>query len=264
MEIDSSENAGIIGKVVLVSGGASGIGEACARLFSTNGAKVAVLDIDIDQGKEVVQEINNQGGEALFLKCDVSKDDSCRIAIDQIVDSFGSLDILVTAAGIVTRASVVETSEAEWDSILAVNLKSVYLLSKYSIPHMVQKGEGAVVNISSGWGLAGGKDAAAYCASKGGVVLLTKAMAIDHGPQNIRVNCVCPGDTDTPMLRSEAEELGITYDQLLKESAMGRPLRRIGEPLDIARAVLFLASSVSTYMTGSVLVVDGGGLAGSG
>ena len=120
------------------------------------------------------------------------------------------------------------------------------------------------MNIASGWGLAGGKEAAAYCASKGGVVLLTKAMALDHGPQNIRVNCICPGDTDTPMLESESVELGISYDQLIKESSSGRPLGRIGTPSDIALSVLFLAGNDSRYITGSVLVVDGGGLAGSG
>jgi NAD(P)-dependent dehydrogenase (short-subunit alcohol dehydrogenase family) len=129
---------------------------------------------------------------------------------------------------------------------------------------MTEVGGGVIINISSGWGLVGGKSAAAYCASKGAVVLLTKAMALDHGFQNIRVNCICPGDTDTPMLQSEAIELGIAYDQLVKESINDRPLGRIGTPMDIAQAVLFLASNSSAFITGSVLVVDGGGLAGSG
>jgi NAD(P)-dependent dehydrogenase (short-subunit alcohol dehydrogenase family) len=172
--------------------------------------------------------------------------------------------MLVNAAGIVTRASVLETSEAAWDKIMSVNLKSVYLLSRLSIPLMTQVGGGVIINISSGWGLVGGKNAAAYCASKGGVVLLTKAMALDHGFQNIRVNCICPGDTDTPMLRSEAIGLGIDYAQFIKESTINRPLGRIGSPMDIAQAVIFLASNFSSFITGSILVVDGGGLAGSG
>jgi len=200
----------------------------------------------------------------MFLNCDVSLDHSCQEAIEKVVGNFGVIDILVNAAGIVTRASVVETSEADWDRIIAVNLKSVYLLGKYTIPVMEQRGGGAIINISSGWGLAGGKDAAAYCASKGAVVLLTKAMALDHGPQNIRVNCICPGDTDTPLLRSESEALGISYEQMVKDSAIDRPLGRIGTPMDIAQSVLFLASNASSFITGSVLVVDGGGLAGSG
>jgi NAD(P)-dependent dehydrogenase (short-subunit alcohol dehydrogenase family) len=264
MDFENGYNAGITDKVALVSGGASGIGKACVKLLSTVGAKVAFLDIDIERGKEVAKEINDQGGKALFLKCDVSKDEPCRRAIEQTVDTYGRLDMLVNAAGIVTRASVLDTSEASWDKIISVNLKSVYLLSRHSIPLMAQAGGGTIINISSGWGLVGGKNAAAYCASKGAVVLLTKAMAIDHGFQNIRVNCVCPGDTDTPMLQSEAIALGITYDQLVQDSAKDRPLGRIGTPMDIAHAVLFLASNAAAFITGSILVVDGGGLAGTG
>jgi NAD(P)-dependent dehydrogenase (short-subunit alcohol dehydrogenase family) len=263
IDIKNAYTAGIFDKVALVSGGASGIGKACAKLLSTAGAKVTILDIDIERGKEVAKEIDDQGGKALFLNCDVSKDKPCRRSIKQTVDNFGRLDLLVNAAGIVTRATVLETSEADWDKMIAVNLKSVYLLSRYSIPQMTQAGGGVIINISSGWGLVGGKGAAAYCASKGAVVLLTKAMALDHGSHNIRVNCVCPGDTDTPMLRSEATGLGIPYDQLVKESSDSRPLGRIGTPMDIAQAVLFLASNASSFITGSVLVVDGGGLAGT-
>jgi NAD(P)-dependent dehydrogenase (short-subunit alcohol dehydrogenase family) len=264
MDIENGFKGSISGKVALVSGGASGIGKASASLLSTAGAKVAILDIDNERGEDLAKEINDQGGKALFIKCDVSKGKSCRIAVERTVDHFSRLDILVNGAGIVTRASVLETNEATWDKIIAVNLKSVYLLSRHSIPRMVDVGGGVIINISSGWGLAGGKSAAAYCASKGGVVLLTKAMALDHGSQNIRVNCICPGDTDTPMLESEAAALGIPYDQLVKESSHDRPLGRIGTPMDIAQAVLFLASDASAFMTGSTLVVDGGALAGSG
>jgi NAD(P)-dependent dehydrogenase (short-subunit alcohol dehydrogenase family) len=261
---ENNFNPGIEDKVALVSGGASGIGKACAQLLSTAGAKVAILDIDIGRGKEVAKEIIDQGGKAIFIECDVSKNEPCRRAIEKTAEKFGRLDILVNAAGIITRASVLETSEIDWDKTMAVNLKSVYLLSRYSIPEMSQVGGGVIVNISSGWGLVGGKDAAAYCASKGAVVLLTKAMALDHGSQNIRVNCICPGDTDTPMLRSEAEGLGIPYDALIMDSSKDRPLGRIGTPMDIAQSVLFLTSNASSFITGSILVVDGGGLAGSG
>jgi len=264
MHTEIGFNAGISEKVAVVSGGASGIGRACAELLSTSGAKVAVFDIDVAAGQGTAKGIIEQGGQAIFINCDVSQNQSCKKAIKQVMDEFGRLDILVNAAGIVTRASVIETSEADWDRVIAVNLKSVYLLSKYSIPLMTQIGGGAIINISSGWGLVGGKDAAAYCASKGAVVLLTKAMALDHGSQGIRVNCICPGDTDTPLLHSESVALGISYEQLIEESSSDRPLGRIGTPMDIAQSVLFLASNASTYITGSVLVVDGGGLAGSG
>ena len=264
MKTEFGLNDGMNDKVALITGSASGIGKACAELIAKAGAKVATLDIDEKLGQETALSINEQGGQAMFLNCDVSVDKSCKEAIDEVVGNFGGIDILVNAAGIVTRASVVETSEADWDRIIAVNLKSVYLLGKYTIPIMEQRGGGVIINISSGWGLVGGKDAAAYCASKGAVVLLTKAMALDHGSQNIRVNCICPGDTDTPMLRSESEELGISYEQMVKDSAIDRPLGRIGTPMDIAQSVLFLASNASRFITGSVLVVDGGGLAGSG
>jgi NAD(P)-dependent dehydrogenase (short-subunit alcohol dehydrogenase family) len=266
MVIDSENSfkIGLNDKAALVSGGGSGIGRACAQLLATAGAKVGILDIDLEGGKEAAEEINLQGGEAVFIACDVSKDEDCKAAVEQTIGHFGRLDILVNAAGIAIRASVLETSEADWDKTMAVNLKSVYLLGRYSIPRMSEVGGGGIINISSGWGLAGGKDAAAYCASKGAVVLLTKAMALDHGAENIRVNCVCPGDTDTAMLRSEAVALGVDYDEMVKESGKERPLGRIGTPMEIAQAVLFLASDASSYMTGSVMVVDGGGLAGSG
>ena len=151
--------------------------------------------------------------------------------------------------------------------MMAVNVKSVFLLSKYAIPVMAQAGGGVIINTASGWGLVGGRKAAAYCASKGAVVLLTRAMALDHAvstseaEQNIRVNCICPGDTDTPMLRDEAQQLGESDAQFLAE-AVQRPLQRIGRPEDIAQAALYLASDASSFITGTALVVDGGGLAG--
>lgn len=255
-------NPGILNKVAVVSGGASGIGAACAKLLSEAGTKVAILDIDSRNGSKVAEEINQRGGEATFIECDVSEDNPSRKAIEQTASTYGRLDILVNAAGIIIRASVLDTSETAWDKVLAVNLKSVFLLSKHSIPHMKNSGGGAIINISSGWGLVGGQKAAAYCASKGAVVLLTKAMALDHGADNIRVNCICPGDTDTPMLRSEAQGLELDYAQLVRESSNERPLGRIGTPEDIAQSVVFLSSDASSFITGSTLVVDGGGLAG--
>jgi NAD(P)-dependent dehydrogenase (short-subunit alcohol dehydrogenase family) len=202
-----------------------------------------------------------EGGRAIFVRCDVTSAVDCQRTVQLTVANLGGIDILFNNAGIIRRASVVDTSEEEWDRVMAVNVKSIFLLGKYAIPHMINAGGGAVVNVSSGWGLVGGRDAASYCASKGAVVQLTRAMALDHGDDNIRVNCICPGDTDTPMLRNEAQQLGEAEDEFLAEAA-DRPLKRIGKPEDIAQAALYLVSDSAAFVTGTTLVVDGGGLAG--
>ena len=251
----------LTGKRALITGGASGIGRATALLFAREGAAVAVADVDQANGEAVVREIVEQGGRAIFIRCDVTQAADCERAVAQTVGTLGGLDVLFNNAGIIRRAAVPETSEADWDRVMAVNVKSVFLLSKYAVPAMAQAGGGAIINTASGWGLVGGRKAAAYCASKGAVVLLTKAMALDHGEQNIRVNCICPGDTDTGMLRNEAQQLGEPYERFLVESAQ-RPLKRIGRPEEIAQAALYLASEASSFVTGTALVVDGGGLAG--
>jgi NAD(P)-dependent dehydrogenase (short-subunit alcohol dehydrogenase family) len=248
-------------RVALVTGGASGIGRAIALLFAREGAAVAVVDIDGEQGRAAVDQIATAGIQAVFLQCDVTQAADCQHAVERTVEALGSLDILVNGAGIIQRASVLDTTEAAWDRVMAVNVKSVYLMSKHALPVMMKAGAGAIINIGSGWGLVGGRNAAAYCASKGAVVNLTRAMALDHGEQKIRVNCICPGDTDTPMLRDEARQLGQAETEFLVEAA-DRPLGRLGRPEDIAEAALYLASGASSFVTGAVLVVDGGGLAG--
>ncbi|MBL7184198.1 MAG: SDR family oxidoreductase [Anaerolineae bacterium] len=251
----------LAGKRALVTGGASGIGRATALLFAREGAAVSVVDLDEVGGQAMAHEIVKEGRQAIFVRCDVTQAGDCQQAVQQTVDELGGLDILFNNAGIIRRATVLETSEAEWDRVMAVNVKSVFLLSKYAIPVMAQAGGGVIINTASGWGLVGGRKAAAYCASKGAVVLLTKAMALDHGQQNIRVNCICPGDTDTPMLRDEARQLGESDERFLAAAAE-RPLQRIGRPEDVAQAALYLASDASSFVTGTALVVDGGGLAG--
>ncbi len=249
------------GKCALITGGASGIGRATAQLFAREGAAVAVVDLDEREGQVVVGEIASEGGRAIFVRCDVSRADDCQRAVQQTVEQLGGLDILFNNAGVIRRADVLDTSEEAWDHVMAVNVKSVFLLSKYAIPVMTQAGGGAIINTGSGWGLVGGRNAVSYCASKGAVVNMTRAMALDHGAQNIRVNCVCPGDTDTAMLRNEARQIGVSEDEFLVEAAE-RPLKRIGAPEDIAQAALYLASDASAFVTGATLVVDGGGLAG--
>ena len=193
----------LTGKVALITGAASGIGRATALLFAQEGASVVLTDLNEESGRDVQQKIASGGGRALFDGADVTRDADCRRILELTVREFGGLDIVVNCAGIIRRATVTELSESDWDRVMAVNVKSIYLVSRHAIPHMVKSGGGTIVNIASGWGLAGGPKAAVYCASKGAVVLLTKAMAIDHGPQNIRVNCICPGDTDTNMLRTK-------------------------------------------------------------
>jgi NAD(P)-dependent dehydrogenase (short-subunit alcohol dehydrogenase family) len=230
-------------------------------LFAREGAAISVVDLDKDQGSKIVRAILEEGGRAIFVAADVTLDSECRRAVQQTVSELGGLDILFNNAGITRRATVVELTEAEWDRVMAVNVKSIFLMSRHCVPVLASAGGGVIINTASGWGLVGGPRAAAYCASKGAVVQLTKAMAIDHGPQNIRVNCICPGDTDTPMLRDEAQQLDQSVEHFLTE-ATDRPLGRIGTPDEIAQAVLYLASDASSYVTGAALVVDGGGLAG--
>ncbi len=253
--------ADLVGKRALITGGASGIGRATALLFAREGAAVSVVDLDEVGGQAVAQMIVDEGGQAIFVRCDVSRAADCQRAVQQTVSELGGLDILFNNTGIIWRATLLETTEAEWDRVMAVNVKSIFLLSKYAIPVMDQAGGGVIINTASAWGLVGGHKAVAYCASKGAVVLLTKAMALDHAEQNIRVNCICPGDTDTPMLRDEAQQLGELTERFLAEAAQ-RPLKRIGRPEEIAQAALYLASEASSFVTGTALVVDGGGLAG--
>jgi NAD(P)-dependent dehydrogenase (short-subunit alcohol dehydrogenase family) len=248
------------GKVAIVTGAASGIGRGIACRLAEFGAAVAVLDINERGGKAVVDEIKSQGGKALFCKCDVANAADCKAAVEHVIEKMRRIDILCNGAGFAIRKDVVELTESEWDRALDITLKSVYLLSHEVVPHMVRNGGGSIINIGSGWSLKGGPRAASYCAAKGGVVNLTRAMAIDHGRHNIRVNCVCPGDVETPMLFSEAEQLGQDREAFLREAA-NRPLGRIGTPEDVANAVLFLASPMASWITGAALVVDGGGLA---
>ena len=251
----------LAGKVALVTGGASGIGKATALLLGREGAAVVVHDLK-DEGRATAQAIVAAGGRATFVQGDVTRPADCDAAVQRAVTEFGGLDVLVNNAGIIRRASVVDTTEEEWDRVMAVSVKSVFLFSKAAIPIMARAGGGVIVNTASGWGLDGGKDAASYCASKAAVVNLTRAMALDHADQHIRVNCVCPGDTDTPMLREEARQLGQNVKGFLARSAE-RPLGRMGRPEEIAKVILFLASDASSFVTGAAVVADGGGHAGS-
>jgi NAD(P)-dependent dehydrogenase (short-subunit alcohol dehydrogenase family) len=247
-------------KVALITGGTSGIGEAVADLFAREGARVAITGRNESRGHAVTARILESGGEAIFLRTDVRKAAECRRAVDETLSSFGRLDILFNNAGVFFPQTALECSEEEWDLQIDINLKGTFLMSKYALPSMIPQGSGVIINNSSGWGLVGGDKAVAYCASKGGVVLLTKAMAVDHGRQGIRVNCICPGDVDTPMLPEDAKLRGLDWKAYLA-GCENRPMGRIGTADEIAKAVLFLACDDSSFMTGAALVVDGGGTA---
>jgi NAD(P)-dependent dehydrogenase (short-subunit alcohol dehydrogenase family) len=247
-------------KVALITGGTSGIGEATAVLFAQEGAKVTITGRDEKRGHAVVEKIVNDGGRALFIRSDVRKPAECRHAVEETLRAFEGLNILFNNAGVFYPHTILDCTEEEWDLQMDVNLKGTFLMCKAVLPHMIEQRRGVIVNNSSGWGIAGGDAAVAYCASKGGVVLLTKAMAIDHGRQGIRVNCICPGDVDTPMLPEDARVRGLKWEDYLAGCA-NRPMGRIGTTDEIAKAALFLASDDSSFMTGAALVVDGGGLA---
>ena len=247
-------------KTAVITGGASGIGLGTAQRLAEAGANIAILDIQAAKGQAVVVDIEKLGVKALFVECDVRSNESCRTAVEVVVAKFGRIDILFNNAGVAIRKNCIDLKEAEWDLAVNVGLKGMYLISHHVLPHMIAAGGGSIINTGSGWSLKGGPYAVSYCAVKGGVLNLTRAMAIDHGHQNIRVNCVCPGDVDTPLLRSECVQLGEDENDFMADAA-DRPLNRVGTPEDIANAVLFFASDMSAWITGAHLVVDGGGIA---
>jgi NAD(P)-dependent dehydrogenase (short-subunit alcohol dehydrogenase family) len=249
------------GKVALITGGNSGIGSATAALLAKEGAAVVLTGRNKERGEQVAQAINDAGGTAMFVRSDVRIAEDCRQAVEQTLERFGRIDVLFNNAGVYHPKTVPECTEQEWDETIDSSLKGAFLMSKYTLPSMIERGSGSIIHTSSGWGILGGSRAASYCAAKGGLIIMAKAMAIDHGPDGIRVNCVCPGDTDTPMEHEDAKNRGMTWEEF-RADASDRPLGRMGTADEIARAVLFLASDDSSFVTGESLVVDGGGVAG--
>jgi len=250
------------GKVALITGAGSGMGQATALLFASEGAKVGIVDYVTKEGQNTVGMIKEAGGEAIFIQADISKATDTERMVETIVETYGRLDILHNNAGISQRmVPTAETTEEEWNRIIDVNLKGVFLGSKYAIPVMLKQGGGVIINTSSASGLEGWAGLGAYTASKGGVVLLTKTMALDYAGHNIRVNCICPGFIHTPMMDRQ-----LPKDPQAKQAVTMRiqsPMGRVGQPQEIAKAALYLASDDSSYVTGAVLVVDGGLIAGS-
>jgi NAD(P)-dependent dehydrogenase (short-subunit alcohol dehydrogenase family) len=243
-------------KVAIVTGAGSGIGKAIAHLFAREGARVTVMDQDEDGGSCTAESINAAGGDALFFHGSVSESTQVQAAVATTLKTYGRLDVLVNNAAVQVVATLVETSEEDWDRIQSVNLRGVFLGCKFAIPAMLRTGGGAIVNISSVLGLVGDADLAAYCAAKGGVIALTRAAAVAYGPDGVRVNCICPGDVETPLVQAyfaKHPEPAVLRREICSKYA----LRRIATPEEIASVALFLASDASSFIAGSTLVVDG-------
>lgn len=244
------------GRAALITGAASGIGEATAQLFAEEGASVVLLDQDGDGLERVVSRLSQVGAEAFGVQVDVSDYEAADRAIREGVDRLGGLDVLVNNAGIAHMATLPDTTAEDWDRVFAINVRSVYACTRAAVPALQQRGKGAIVNVASEAGLVGFRDYAAYSASKAAVVNLTRSLALDHAGDRIRVNCVCPGSIETPLLASYYAAAP-DPDAARAADELTHPLG-LGQPLDIAHGILFLASTRSSYVTGHALVIDGG------
>jgi NAD(P)-dependent dehydrogenase (short-subunit alcohol dehydrogenase family) len=247
-------------KVALITGGVSGIGRATAELFAKEGAKVVVADYSAESGQATVRSIKDNGAQAVLIQADVSKSADAQRMVGVAIDTYGRLDILHNNAGIFVKPTPAhELTEDVWDQVFDINIKGVWLGCKYAVPELIRAGGGAIVNTASMAGIRGRPYTSAYCASKGAVVMFTKTLAIELAPYNIRVNCICPGAVNTPLIH----QLGISQEQAAAQVLTDQPIARFARPEEIARAVLYLASDAeSSYVTGHALQIDGGQWAG--
>jgi NAD(P)-dependent dehydrogenase (short-subunit alcohol dehydrogenase family) len=245
------------GKVALITGGGTGIGRAIALAFAREGASVAVAGRRLEKLREVISEIQKQGGAGLAMECDVTRARDVERAVKGTVERFGRLNVLVNNAGTLHVSTVEGIREEEWDRVMTVNVKGPFLMSRAVLPEFRKCSGGVIVNIGSVLGLVAMQDRAAYCASKGGVTMLTKAMAIDHGHENIRVNCICPSIVETELVKGlfDASEQG---EARRKGRLALIPLGRFGQPADVAEMAVFLASEESSWLTGAAIPLDGG------
>jgi NAD(P)-dependent dehydrogenase (short-subunit alcohol dehydrogenase family) len=239
------------GKVAVITGGASGMGAATAREFRAAGAEAVIVDHNAELAAQVVDEI---GGTAVIG--DVSDSVFCNMAVERVLKGYGRLDILVNAAGIIVRADALNTSDEQWQRVLNVNVNGVFFMSRAALGPMKKQGKGVIINFGSIWGEVGAAGVVAYCASKGAVHQMTRAMALDYVKDGIRINAICPGEVNTPMLASERSEP--VTPEMMQRLAEAVPLGRMAEPVEIARVVLFIASDAASYMTGAMITVDAG------
>jgi NAD(P)-dependent dehydrogenase (short-subunit alcohol dehydrogenase family) len=247
----------LAGKVAVITGGSIGIGAAIGRLFAQEGARVALISRDAVRGEETSQGIRSHGGDCRFYVADVSSADQVAKAAAEILRDFAKVDILVNNAGIWRPGRVIDLDEETWDSVLDTNLKGMFLVSRHFLPGMMERKSGVVINMSSVAGLVGAAEASAYAASKGGIVNLSRSMALDFAPFNVRVNCLCPGMTDTAQGDTVVAHYKPGGNQT-EEKRNWQPLRRVGTAEDVAKAALYLASDDAEFMTGSIHVIDGG------
>ncbi|HZS90649.1 MAG TPA: glucose 1-dehydrogenase [Chloroflexota bacterium] len=248
----------LAGRVGLITGTATGIGRAGALLFAREGAALVTLDVNEERGRQTVAEIAAAGGRATFVHGDVARAADVERAVRTAVQEHGKLDLLWSNAGIPVFKTIVETTEEEWDRIVDVNLKGSYLVARFGIPELQRAGGGTMVLTASVSSVIGARRWAAYCATKGGVLMLCRAMALDYADQNIRINCICPGSTDTPLQEADMRSRDIPYEQAVREDKAAHPMNRYGTPDEVARAALFLSCDDSSFTTGSALFVDGG------
>lgn len=252
------------GKIVIVTGGALGMGRATALEFAREGAHVVIADVNAEAGRATLARLGDTGTRGLFVEADVSQSADCQRVVREATAAFGGVDILFNNAGIQPPASYVnveQTPEDLWDRILGVNLKSYFLMAKYALPEMRRRGGGVIVNNASVQGLQSMKGVPAYAASKGGVLSLTRQMAVEYAAENVRVLAICPGTIDTEMVRRSAAMEGGDLDETLRRYGKDHPIGRIGTGQDIANVVLFLASEKASFMTGEYVCVDGGYMA---
>ena len=254
----------LAGKVAIITGATSGIGKATALLFAEEGARLVITGRRAGLGQRVESEIRERGRHCLFVEADHAQADDCSRVVERTLTEFSRVDILFNNAGIVTSGTAETTSEETWNKTLAINVTAVWRMSKLVLPHMRNQGSGVIVNNGSDWSVVAGRDAFSYITSKGAVAMMTKAMAIDYARENIRVNAVCPGDTLVERWMETGYFEGsdpVDIEQEVKKASAYLPMGRFGKPEEIARAVLFLASEDSSFVTGHLLLVDGGNTA---